>query len=103
MCFPIRKFQEGVYYLVNFSARLLGSRRLDVQLEQAIKTFPEQISVAPLRVTGAANETAQIGAASAPGIRLHTAALAGPCAVACSCRICRIWLRAGRVSLSLRG
>ena len=63
--------------LVNFSARLLGSRRLDVQLEQAIKDFPEQIGVAPLRVTGAAKETAQIGAASAPGIRLHTGTLSG--------------------------
>jgi type II secretory pathway pseudopilin PulG len=69
-------FSDGKI-LVNFSARLLGSHRLDVQLEQAIKTFPEQISVAPLRVTGAAKEAAQIGAASAPGIRLHTAALAG--------------------------
>ena len=57
---------------VNFSARVLGPRRLEVQLEQALKTFPEQISVAPLRVTGAAKETAQIGAASAPGIRLQT-------------------------------
>jgi hypothetical protein len=67
-------FSDGKI-LVNFSARLLGSRRLNVQLEQALKNFPEQISVAPLRVTGAAKETAQIGAASAPGIRLHTATL----------------------------
>ena len=49
---------------VSFSARVLGARRLDVQLEQALKDFPEQISVRPLRVTGAAKETAQIGAAS---------------------------------------
>jgi prepilin-type processing-associated H-X9-DG protein len=63
--------------LVNFSTRLLGSRRLDVQLESALKTFPEQISIAPLDVTGAAKETAQIGAASAPGIRLHTGSLTG--------------------------
>jgi prepilin-type processing-associated H-X9-DG protein len=63
--------------LVNFSTRLLGPRRLDAQLEQAVKTFPDQIGVAPLRVSGAAKETAQIGAASAPGIRLHTAMLAG--------------------------
>ncbi len=69
-------FSDGKI-LVNFSSRLLGSHRLDVQMEQAVKTFPEQISVAPLRVTGAAKETAQIGAASAPGIRLHTATLAG--------------------------
>jgi prepilin-type processing-associated H-X9-DG protein len=69
-------FSDGKI-LVNFSSRLLGSRRLDVQLESAVKTFPEQISIAPLRVTGAVKETAQIGAASAPGIRLHTAMLAG--------------------------
>ena len=62
---------------VNFSARVLGVRKLDVQLEQANKHFPQQIAAAALRVTGAAKETAQIGAASAPGIRLKTAELAG--------------------------
>jgi prepilin-type processing-associated H-X9-DG protein len=62
---------------VNFSARVLGVRRLDVQLEQPLKTFPEHISLSPLRVTGAARETAQIGAASAAGIQLRTAELAG--------------------------
>jgi prepilin-type processing-associated H-X9-DG protein len=69
-------FSDGKI-LVNFSARLLGSRQLDVQLESAVKSFPEQINIAPLRATGAAQETAQVGAASAPGIRLHTATLAG--------------------------
>ncbi len=58
---------------VSFAAKVLGSRRLDVQLEQALKTFPDQIALAPLRVTGATNETAQVGASSAPGIRLKTA------------------------------
>jgi hypothetical protein len=62
---------------VNFSARLLGSRRLDVQLEQPLKIFPDKINIAALRVTGAAKETAQIGAASAPGIRLKTAEFSG--------------------------
>ena len=62
---------------VNFSARVLGMRRLDVQLEQALKNFPGRIGVAPLRVIGAAKETAQIGAASAPGIQLKTAELTG--------------------------
>ena len=60
---------------VNFSSRVLGQRDLTVQLEQALKSFPDQIGVAPLRVTGATKETAQIGAASAPGIRLKTAEL----------------------------
>ncbi len=63
--------------VVNFSTRLLGARQLTVQLESAIKKFPEQIDVAPLRVTGAAKETAQIGAAAAAGIRLRTGTLAG--------------------------
>jgi type II secretory pathway pseudopilin PulG len=62
---------------MSFSARVLGPRRLEVQLEQALKNFPEQISVLPLRVTGAAKETAQIGAASSPGIRLRTGTLSG--------------------------
>ncbi len=62
---------------VSFSARVLGQRRLEVQLEQAFKNFPEQISVTPLRVTGATKETAQIGAASSPGIRLRTGTLSG--------------------------
>jgi prepilin-type processing-associated H-X9-DG protein len=62
---------------VNFSARVLGARRIDVQLEQALKTFPDRISLAPLRVSGAAKETAQIGVGSAAGIRLKTADLSG--------------------------
>jgi type II secretory pathway pseudopilin PulG len=62
---------------VNFSSRVLGSRTLQVQLEQALKLFPDRITVAPLRVAGAAKETTQIGAVSAPGIRLKTAELDG--------------------------
>ena len=62
---------------VNFSSRVLGPRALEIQLEQALKTFPDQITVAPLRVTGATKETAQVGAASAPGIRLKTTGLDG--------------------------
>ena len=42
------------------------------------RLFPTQISVTPLRVTGAAKETAQIGAASAPGIRLQTGGACRP-------------------------
>ena len=62
---------------VNFSSRVLGSRALQVQLEQALKAFPDRITVAPLRVAGATRETTQIGAAPAPGIRLKTAELGG--------------------------
>ncbi|HEY2952333.1 MAG TPA: hypothetical protein VGK40_07115, partial [Verrucomicrobiae bacterium] len=58
---------------VSFSARVLGSRSLFVQLEQPSKVFPDQITVSPLRVNSATNESAQIGAAAALGIRLKTA------------------------------
>ncbi len=58
---------------VNFSARVLGARRLDVQLEQPLKLFPDQLTISPLRAMGATNEVAQVGAASALGIRLKTA------------------------------
>ena len=62
---------------LSFSSRVLGPHRIEVQLEQAFKSFPEAITIAPLPVTGAAGETAQIGAAALPGIRLKTGALAG--------------------------
>ncbi|HTV39469.1 MAG TPA: LamG-like jellyroll fold domain-containing protein [Candidatus Sulfotelmatobacter sp.] len=62
---------------VDFSDRVLGSARIDVQLEQALKQFPDKISIAPLDVAGAEDQKAQIGAAAAPGLRLRTGALAG--------------------------
>ena len=62
---------------VNFSARVLGARRLTVQLEAALKSFPEQIRLAPVRVTGAVKESAQIGVAALAGIRVKTGDLTG--------------------------
>ncbi len=67
----------GGRLMVNFSSRVLGTRPLKVQLEQALKTFPEQINLSALRITGATKETAQIGAASAAGIQLKTDELVG--------------------------
>ncbi len=66
---------------VTFNHRVLGARRLDVQLEQAEPTIPASVVVTPLRVAGAVKETAQIAAAAAPGIRLKTAELNGVRAV----------------------
>jgi len=68
---------RGGRLVVNFSSRVLGGRKLEIRLEQAQKDFPEQIAVGPLRVSAATQQTAQIGAASAAGIRLKTAELAG--------------------------
>ena len=62
---------------VSFANRVLGARRLEVQLEQALKKFPERFAIEPLRVIGATKETAQVGAASAAGIQLKTAELVG--------------------------
>src|SRR6478736_6754985 len=62
---------------VSFANRVLGARRIEVQLEQALKKFPESFAIEPLRVVGATKETAQVGAASAAGIQLKTAELVG--------------------------
>lgn len=62
---------------INFTNRVLGERKLDIQLEQPLRQFAEQFTIGPVRVVGAAKETAQVGAASAPGIRLKTAELVG--------------------------
>jgi hypothetical protein len=61
---------------ISFASRVLGARQVGVQLEQP---FPEagSIRVGPMRVSGASRETAQIGAASAPGIRVKTAEVGG--------------------------
>jgi hypothetical protein len=68
---------SGKVLHVSFSSRVLGTRKLEVQLEQSLKTFPEQITVGPVRVAGAAKETSEAGAGSAAGIRLKTAELEG--------------------------
>jgi hypothetical protein len=68
------KMADGKLH-VNFASRVLGQRQLEVQLEEPFKQFPEQIAIAPLRVIGAVRETAQIGAAAAPGLQLKTASL----------------------------
>ncbi|MBI3876804.1 MAG: type II secretion system protein, partial [Verrucomicrobia bacterium] len=62
---------------LSFASRVLGSRRLDVQLEQSHKQFPETVTVLPLTVAGATNVTTQLGAASSAGIRLKTQELTG--------------------------
>jgi prepilin-type processing-associated H-X9-DG protein len=62
---------------VDFFNRILGSSEINVQLEEPLKTFPDKISVAPLDITGAASESAQIGASAAPGIRLSTGVISG--------------------------
>jgi type II secretory pathway pseudopilin PulG len=95
---------------ISFASRVLGARKLDVQLERANKELTGQsnqsanatfsasangtaplayqwrfngtnsqdiVTILPLVVTGATNVTTQLGAASAPGIRLKTAELTG--------------------------
>ena len=62
---------------VNFASRLLGSYTLDVEMEQSQKTFPDRIDLGAVRVVTASRESAQIGVAAAPGIRMKTGALSG--------------------------
>jgi len=70
------KLSDG-RYRVAFAGRVLGTTSLEVQLEQALKTFPAQITVAPLRIAGAAHETALIGVIAAPGLRVRTGEMTG--------------------------
>ena len=70
------KLSEGKVR-VAFAGRVLGTTVLEVQLEQALKTFPAQITLAPLRAAGAAHETALIGVAAAPGLRVRTGEMSG--------------------------
>jgi type II secretory pathway pseudopilin PulG len=62
---------------VNFATRVLGPRRLEVQLEQPLPAFPEQVSLGPIRVAGASRESSEIGAGAAAGLHLKTAELTG--------------------------
>ncbi len=62
---------------VAFASRVLGTRSLVVQLEEALKTFPAQITLAPMRAAGAAHETTLVGAAAAPGLRVKTGEMTG--------------------------
>ena len=62
---------------INFASRVLGRRHLEVQLEQALKSFPSQITLAPLRVSGASRETAEIGASAARGLQVKTGEMTG--------------------------
>ncbi len=63
--------------VVSFGARVMGERKLQVQLEQANKTFPEFLDVRPLALRGATNLITRLGVAASAGIRLKTAELTG--------------------------
>ncbi len=70
------KTKEGKLQ-ISFRTRVQGAYRLEVQLEQPLKTFLDQIILSPLRVAGAAKETSQIAASSVAGVRLKTTELVG--------------------------
>jgi hypothetical protein len=62
---------------VSFARRLLGAQALTVLLEQALTNTVPEFVIEPLRVTGAAKETAWVGARSNPGLLVKTAILEG--------------------------
>ena len=62
---------------INFNSRVLGKRQLFVLLEQSLKEFPDKITLTALPVTGATNQTSQIGVMANPGILLKTDELNG--------------------------
>jgi type II secretory pathway pseudopilin PulG len=62
---------------LTFASRVLGSRKLDIQLEQTHRTLPQSVTVLPLALVGSTNTSTCLGAASSPGIRLKTQELTG--------------------------
>ena len=60
---------------VNFSSRVLGERRIEVQLEQPLRQLPPRLTILPMRAPAASKESAQIGVAVAPGLRAKTSEL----------------------------
>lgn len=62
---------------IGFAGRVMGSRTLNLQLEQAFKEFPAQVELAPLRAVGAGAETAEVGAAASPGLRIKAQEMTG--------------------------
>lgn len=62
---------------ISFASRVLGDRKLDIQMEQPLKVFPSSLVVEPAVVTGAVKETAEIAVTASPGLRIKTAELAG--------------------------
>lgn len=62
---------------ITFANRLIGSRPLDVHLEQAFRTLPDQVEVRALRLDRFQRETARLGVSSAPGLQLKTRELSG--------------------------
>ena len=60
---------------VTFANRVLGLRKLDVQLERPVTLADQKpVIIEPLRVTGAVKESAQIGAGAVAGVQLKTVA-----------------------------
>jgi competence protein ComGC len=62
---------------ISLGSRVLGNRAFDILLEQSFKQLPARIELAPLILSNAVRQTAQIGAAAIPGIQLKTATLSG--------------------------
>jgi hypothetical protein len=62
---------------ISFASRVLGARKIAVQLEQAHKEFPDHVTIQALVIAGATNISTQLGAASAPGIQVKSSELSG--------------------------
>ena len=68
---------EGKVLKISFAVRVLGERQIEVQLEKALKPFPDNISLESLHLTDAEKETARIGVGCTSGLQIRTAAISG--------------------------
>ena len=67
----------GTQLHIHFSQRLLGDRKVTVQLEQALAASVREVVLASVRVKTAASESADITASAVPGVNLRTVTLDG--------------------------
>lgn len=68
---------EGGRLRLQFAQRVLGVRRVEVELEQPFTAIPAVLALQPMRVAGAVRETAFMGAAALPGLQVKTASATG--------------------------
>ncbi len=62
---------------VKFATRVRGAQQFTVLLERMSDKAPERVAIAPLRVTGAARQTADISVSATRGFEIKTGALTG--------------------------
>lgn len=68
------KFNDGHLHLT-FNRRILGDLLVEVELERGLTQLPPTLEIVPLRVIGAAQESARVAVKASAGLRVKTGTL----------------------------